>query len=127
VERSARRVAAERGDGAESVAVATFPLRRAFRPDLWDEAVGELDVVARGLAERNSRSAQLSIGRNSAVAGRRARIYEIRYRRSNTRVLDRVAFLFAGRREFQLTCRIDADQPDEGESACRELFVSFRA
>jgi hypothetical protein len=42
-------------------------------------------------------------------------------------VLDRVAFLFAGRREFQLTCRIDADRPDEGESACRELFVSFRA
>ena len=107
------------------MAVATFPLRRAFRPDLWDEAVGELDVVARDLAESLSPLAQLSNGRNTDVAGRRARLYEIRYERSGIPLVERAVFLFDGRREYQLTCRIDERNPERGESACAELFASF--
>jgi hypothetical protein len=125
LERATRRVVATPGDGVESLAVATFPLRRAFRPDLWDEAVGELDVVARDLAENLSPLAQLSNGRDTSVAGRRARVYEIRYERSGIPLLERVAFLFGGRREFQLTCRIDVQDPERGESSCAELFASF--
>lgn len=125
LERGSRRVAATPGEGAESLAVATFPLRRAFRPDLWDEAVGELDVVARDIAESLSALAQLSNGRSTSVAGRRARVYEIRYERSGIPLVERVAFLFDGRREYQLTCRIDERSPERGESACSELFASF--
>lgn len=125
LERGTRRVVATPGEGAESLAVATFPLRRAFRPDLWDEAVGELDVVARDLSESLSPLAQLSNGRNTSVAGRRARVYEIRYESSGIRLLERVAFLFDGRREYQLTCRIDEGNPERGESACSEFFASF--
>jgi hypothetical protein len=125
VEQGPRRLAAAPEDGAESVAVATFPLRRAFRADLWDEAVAELDVVARDLSERLSTVAQLSNGRNTSVAGRRARVYEIRYERGRITLVERVAFLFDGRREYQLTCRIDEREPERGETACSELFASF--
>ena len=125
LERGSRRVAAMPGDGAESLVVATFPLRRAFRPDLWDEAVGELDVVARDLSHTLSPLAQLSNGHNTSVSGRRARVYEIRYERGGIPLVERVAFLFDGRREYQLTCRIDEREPERGESACSELFASF--
>jgi hypothetical protein len=125
LERGARRLAAAPEDGAESVVVATFPLRRAFRADLWDEAIAELDVVARDLSERLSTVAQLSNGRNTSVAGRRARVYEIRYERGRITLVERVAFLFNGRREYQLTCRIDEREPERGESACSELYASF--
>lgn len=105
--------------------VATFPLRRPFRADLWDEAVAELDVVARDLSQRLSTVAQLSNGRNTSVAGRRARVYEIRYERGGITLVERVAFLFDRRREYQLTCRIDEREPERGESACSELHASF--
>jgi hypothetical protein len=125
LERTAGRLAAERPDGAESVAVATFPLRRRFRADLWDEAVAELDVVARDLAQELSALAQLSNGINTSIDGRRARSYEIRYERDGIPLIERVAFVFEGRREFQLTCRIDEREPEPGEAACSELLASF--
>lgn len=108
------------------MSVATFPLRRQFTSDLWDEAIAELDVVARDLAEELSRSARLSPGRSGVIARRLARVYEIRYQRSGAQLLERVAFLFAGRREYQLTCRIDREEPAVGEEACAELRASFR-
>jgi hypothetical protein len=100
-------------------------LRRAFTPDLWDEAIVELDVVARDLAHELSPLAQLSDPRSGVIAGRRARVYEIRYERSGVDLLERVAFLFVGRREYQLTCRIVATEPSLGEEACAELRASF--
>jgi hypothetical protein len=125
LERGDVRVTGTPEEGTESVAVATFPLRRAFRSDLWDEAVGELDVVARDLSERLSPLAQLSNGRDTSVAGRRARVYEIRYERGGVTLVERVAFLFDGRREYQLTCRIEERKPELGEEACSELLASF--
>jgi hypothetical protein len=125
VERGDRRVLARPEEGQESLVVATFPLRRRFTPDLWDEAAGELDVVARELAEELSTLAELSDGVATAIDGRRARVYEIRYERDGEPLLERVAFLFAGRREYQLTCRIVLAQLESGERACSELFFSF--
>lgn len=125
LERANRRVAAKPEKGIESVAVATFPLRRAFRPDLWDEAVGELDVVARDLSASLSPLAQLSNGLTTSVARRRARVYEIRYEHGGVTLVERVTFLFEGRREYQLTCRIEERNPERGEEACSELLASF--
>ena len=103
------------------MAVATFLLRRAFRPDLWDEAVGELDVVARDLAEslRRWRSCRTAATRTSpavALASTRSGTSEAAFRSSSA------VFLFDGRREYQLTCRIDERNPERGESACAELL-----
>jgi hypothetical protein len=62
----------------------------------------------------------------ATIAGRRARTYEIAYTRRGRRLVDRVAFVLDGRREFQLTCRIEVDDPDGGTDACKRLRSSFR-
>jgi hypothetical protein len=43
VERAPLTVLAGNPDGPESVGVAVFRLAKPFRPELWDEAVGEDD------------------------------------------------------------------------------------
>jgi hypothetical protein len=102
-----------------------FALRRAYRPDLWDEAVNEVEVVARNLASRLSETANVGQGHTTIVAGRRARVFEITYSAGGEELLERVAFLFVGRREYQLTCRIARGDHEPGEAACVELFRSF--
>jgi hypothetical protein len=126
VERPPRTIAAESPDGPESVSVAAFRLGRPFRPALWAEAVRELNDVAARLAERLAPSALVDSSRDTTLAGRRARIYEIGYRRAGARLVDRVAFVLVDRREYQLTCRIDTGNPSVGEEACEELLRSFR-
>ena len=126
LERPPRTIAAESPDGSESVSVAVFRLGRTFRPALWDEAVEELNDVAARLAERLGPSALVEETRESRIAGRRARVYELGYRRGGERLVDRVAFVLVGRREYQLTCRIAGVEPQPGEEACAELFRSFR-
>lgn len=115
-----------RPDEAETVAVSTFRLARPFRPEIWRRAVKELDRVAKQLGERLSPGAEVSPGRTERVAGRRARVYDIRYERAGRKLVERVAFILRGRREYQLLCRWDAEEPRTGEDACAELFRSFR-
>ena len=62
----------------------------------------------------------------ATIAGRRARTYEIDYTREGERLVDKVAFILEGRREFQLTCRIRVEEPDAGTEACDRLRSSFR-
>jgi hypothetical protein len=126
LERPPRTIAAESPDGPEAVSVAMFRLSRPFMPALWSEAVRELNDVAARLAERLGPTALVEETRDAVIAGRRARVYEIGYRRANARLLDRVAFVLVGRREYQLTCRIDVAEPERGEEACAELLRSFR-
>ena len=106
--------------------MAYFRLARPFKPALWDKAVGELNDVAARLAERLGPSALVIESRDTTIAGRRARAYEIQYTRGDSSMVDRVAFVLEGRREFQLTCRIAADDPEPGTSACALLRRSFR-
>ncbi len=126
MERPFRTTVAHDPDGPETVSVATFRLARAFRAARWDEAVRELNDVAARLAERLGPTALVEETDETVIDGRRARVYEIGYERDGTRMRDRVAFLLVGRREYQLTCRIDAAEPEPGEEACGELFRSFR-
>jgi hypothetical protein len=88
--------------------------------------VVELDGVASRLAERLAPDAARSPGRTQVIAGRRARVYDIVYTREGARRLERVAFVLNGRREYQLLCRWDSDDPEEGEEACMLLLSSFR-
>ena len=52
IERPPRTVAAASPDGPEAVSVGTFRLGKRFRPELWDDAVEELNDVAARRAER---------------------------------------------------------------------------
>lgn len=124
--RPPRTIAADNPDGPESVSVAQFRLARRFQPSLWDAAVVELNDVAARLAERIGPEAVVGRSGQTTIAGRRARTYEIDYTRKGERLVDKVAFILEGRREFQLTCRIRVDDPDPGTDACDRLRSSFR-
>ena len=126
VERPPRTVAAANPDGREAVSVGSFHLPKPFKPALWRQATPELNDVAARLAERVAASSRVVASRDGKVGTRRARVYEIRYTRDRDPLLDRVAFVFAGRREYQLTCRIRVDAPDIGRDACDRLLESFR-
>jgi plasmid stabilization system protein ParE len=123
---SVRRLRATPSEEAvERIEVATFRLARRYRPSLWPEVVTELDGVAAQLAQRLGRDAARSPGRTEVIASRRSRVYDIAYSRDGEGRVERVAFVLAGRREFQLLCRWNSGDPGEGEEACALLFSSF--
>ena len=103
----------------ELVSVTVFTLGRPFRPALWEKTVPELDRVASQLATQlGGRVTKLEGG---VLAGRRSRSYDIAFTRGGEALVERIAFVFSGRREYQLLCRFAAD-----DSACRDFRTSFR-
>ena len=110
--------------GEELLSVTIFPLARRYQPSFWPQVLPELDRVTEQLAAELKGTA--GSGRTKTVAGRRARAYDIEYARSGTRFVERITFLLAGRREYQLLCRWRTDRPELGERACSALAVSFR-
>jgi hypothetical protein len=120
VHRTGRQVTAGSGD-VDLVGVTTFTLARPYRPHLWAKAVPALDQAADGLAAQLGGKVQARA--TVVVAGRRARRYEIAYRRDGKALVEQTVFILVGRREHQLLCRLEADADD---GACRTLFSSFR-
>jgi hypothetical protein len=107
------------GKGEELVSVTVFPLGRPFGPELWAKTVPELDRVASQLAAQlGGRVKSLESG---ALAGHRSRSYDIAFTRGGNDLVERIAFIFAGRREYQVLCRFSAD-----DAACRDFRTSFR-
>jgi hypothetical protein len=105
--------------GQELVSVTVFTLGRSFRPALWEKTVPELDRVASQLASQlGGHVTKLEGG---VLAGRRSRSYDIAFTRGGTALVERIAFVFSGRREYQLLCRFAGD-----DSACRDFRASFR-
>jgi plasmid stabilization system protein ParE len=107
--------------GDNTVSVTVFRLTHPYRPELWPEVVPELDGVARNLADQLR--GQAGAGSTVTVAGRRARRYAIAFRRRGGDFVERITFVLAGRREYQLLCRyrVGADV-----RPCAALGSSFR-
>ena len=120
VRRSGGTVAATSGD-VDLVSVTTFPLARRYEPRLWAKVVPALDRAAAQLAAQLRGS--LTKRETVVVGGLRARRYEIDYRRSGRRLVERAAFVLIGRREHELLCRFRAGGDD---GACRTLLRTFR-
>jgi hypothetical protein len=120
VRRAGRQVTATSGD-VDLVGVTTFTLARSYQPNLWTKVVPALNRTAAGLAAQLG--GEVRTHATVVVAGHRARRYEIAYRREGKELVERTAFVLAGRREHQLLCRF-ASGGDDG--ACRTLFSSFR-
>ena len=106
-------------NGKQLVSVTVFPLARPFRPALWDKAVPELDKVAAQLATQLG--GRISSRAGGTLAGRRTRTYDIAFVEGGKAVVERIAFILEGRREYQLLCRFVGD-----DSACTEFRASFR-
>jgi len=119
VRQAAQSLEAAHGDGAVSVTV--FRLTHPYRPELWPRVVPELDGVARNLA--GQLRGHVGAGATVTVAGRRARRYEIAFRRRGGDFVERITFVLDGRREYQLLCRyrVRADV-----RPCAALGSSFR-
>ena len=119
VTRSVRAVTA--ASGGELVSVTVFPLARPYKPNLWPKLLPVLDGVAAQLA----RGLHGSVDARETVVldGRRARRYEIAFRRGGKDVVERIVFLLEGRREYQLLCRYARGG---GSEACSAFLASFR-
>jgi hypothetical protein len=105
--------------GEQLVSVTVFPLGRPFQPALWDKAAKELDGVAAQLATQLG--GRIRSPAATTLAGRRARSYDIGFERGGKAVVERIAFILEGRREYQLLCRFGDD-----DSACNEFRTSFK-
>ena len=106
-------------NGKQLVSVTVFPLGRPFRPTLWEKTVPELDKVAAQLARQLGGRVESRAG--TTLAGRRARTYDVAFVSGGRAVVERIAFILEGRREYQLLCRYVGDDSD-----CRDFRASFR-
>jgi hypothetical protein len=105
-------------DGASVVSVTRFRLARPYTAALFPKVSRELDGVASQLAR--AERGKLAKRETVTIAGRRARTYTIDRGGSE----ERIAFVLAGSREFQLFCRYE--RGSRAEAACSSLFSSFR-
>ena len=106
--------------GSRLVSVTVFPLVHAYSPLLFTKVAAELDGVARSLAHRLG--GRVADSATVTIAGRRARRYEIAFERDGTDVVERLAFVLRGKREYQLLCRF---KRGEDESPCERLLATF--
>jgi hypothetical protein len=113
VTRSGRTVTASAPD--EVVSVTRFQLNRPFGPKLATQVKRELDRVTRGLATKLE--GRVDSSRKTSIGSRPAWVYRFSGMRDDTR---EIAFVFAGRREYQLLCRGRGE-----DSGCRLLFRTF--
>ena len=100
-------VVARRGNDLVSVTV--FPLRRAYEPAQFEQLAATLDGVAAELAK--AAGAELATKETTTVAATKSRAYRYGGKR--------IAFVLAGRREYQLFCSPGTT------TACDVLFQSF--
>jgi hypothetical protein len=114
VTRAGRSITASASDG-EAVSVTRFRLNRPFGPKLETQVKRELDRVTGKLAAKLRGSVESS--RRTRIGGRPAWVYEFVEMSDGTR---EIAFVFAGRREYQLLCRGSRRSP-----GCRLLLRTF--
>jgi hypothetical protein len=108
-------VAAVNGD-VDRVEVVRFTLEKPYKVALFAAAAKELDGVAGRLA--GQLSGKVASSSTSEVGGRKARSYTIDYGGKT----QELAFVLAGRNEFQLLCRRDASAAND---SCAQLFSTF--
>ncbi len=106
----------------ELIRVSVFPLLHLYRPGLFTRVVTEeLDPHVHQLATQVNGTVRSST--NVTVAGIRSRQYELGYSSRAHGYLERITFVFRGKKEFELLCRWEASSSEP--SACARLTTSF--
>jgi hypothetical protein len=119
VARSGNEVRASQG--LSLLSVTRFPLLRAFRAELWEKVVPELDRAAAQVAKQQEGT--VSDAQTVTVADRRARRYDVAYEGEGKELVERLAFVLRGKTEYLLLCRYERG----GETrACERLLATFR-
>ena len=109
----------EVSEGIKVVSVTRYPLVHAFRAALWDHVIPELDRAAAGVARQQD--GKVAASRTTTVSARRARSYDIEYRRDEKDLVERITFVLRGKTEYYLLCRYEGG--DTG--ACDRLLATF--
>jgi hypothetical protein len=107
----------------ELVSVTVFRLARPYRSALWGRAVPALDRVAEQLAA--GLHGRLDARETMVLAGRRARRYDVSFARDGKDLVERIAFVLDGRREYELLCRFPHGDAGAGKR-CVAFLASFR-
>ncbi len=89
--------------GIELISVTRYELLRSYRPALWDHVVPEHVRAAQGVAEQQK--GRVASSRTVTMAGRRARSYDMAYRREGRNLVERITFVLRGKTEYYLLCR----------------------
>lgn len=118
VSRRANETAA--GSGPRLVSVTVLPLVHEYSPLLFSKAAAELDGVARAVATQLR--GRVDSSATVTIAHRRARSYEISFRRNGEDVVERLAFVLRRKSEYQLLCRLKRGEDD---SPCAQLLSTF--
>jgi hypothetical protein len=107
--------------GVSLLSVTRFPLLRAFRPELWEQVVPELDRAAAQVAAQQEGT--VGDSETVTIADRRARRYDVSYENGGKKLVERIAFVLRGKTEYLLLCRYERG----GETrACERLLATFR-
>jgi len=107
----------------ELVSVTVFRLARPYRPALWGRVVPALDRVAEQLAA--GLHGRVDARETVVLAGRRARRYDVSFSRDGKDLVERIAFVLHGRREYELLCRFVRGNAGAGKR-CVAFLASFR-
>jgi hypothetical protein len=108
-------------DGIRLLSVFEYPLVRAYRPELWNKVVSELDDAAEALARQQD--GVVSDPRTVTISTQRARRYDLAYEHEGKQLIERIAFVLRGQTEYLLLCRYERG----GETrACERLLATFR-
>ena len=119
VVRSGRSISAS--DGLAVVSVTRFPLIHAYRPELWNKVVAELDRAAAAVASQQKGT--LADPETVTIGGRRARRYDVEYEHDGKQLVERIAFVLRGKTEYLLLCRYERGGDTR---ACDRLLATFR-
>jgi hypothetical protein len=102
--------------GSASVSVRIFTLVKPYDPARFAAAAKELDGIASKLAAEAGTT--VASRQTTTVGGEKVRAY--------TYDATKIGFFLAGRREYQLLCRLGRGGEDS-DGACALLFASFSA
>ena len=119
ISRSTREV--QLAKGVAVLSVTRFPLLRAYRPELWQRVLPELDRAAAGVARQQS--GVVRSPETVTISGRRARRYDVAYEREGKQLVERLGFVLLGRTEYLLLCRYESGGDTD---PCDRLLATFR-
>ena len=107
-------------NGIDLVSVRRYALQRAFSPELWQEAVPELDRAADQVAAQQQGT--VTERRTVKIAGRDARHYVFEYEDDGRELVEELGFMLRGKTEYLLLCRYERGGDAD---ACERLLATF--
>jgi hypothetical protein len=117
-----RNVTVRPASGPTLASVNTYPLLKRYRTALFGRVRRELDAKTAQLA--TGLRGRVTARRTVVVAGQRAHQYDIEVPGAESRLTERITYVFRGKTEYYLLCRWPTDEPEPG--ACAQLTSSFR-